>query len=102
MKFLVLCTFELRRADERVRQAALAELVAAGFKPVGGENVGGLRFGLANCALGEFRAPANGLLERRIENDLKLRFASRGIEARFTVCANPLPAAQDARDSMAM
>ena len=102
MKFLVLCTIEPRRADAQARQSAMDALVAAGFKPVGSECVGGLRYGMPDCALGEFRALTPEVLRRRIESDLTLRFASRKLEVGFQLCVNAVSDAQDSRNGMAV
>jgi hypothetical protein len=92
MKFLVLCSFQLRRADERALHAALEILAAAGFKPV--HHAPGLddhlRPGVPRCMLGEFRAPAADALTRRIESDLRLHFAGRGLDAEFNLRLQPL------------
>jgi hypothetical protein len=99
MKFMVLCLFELASTDTRDRQTAIECLDATGLKAVGHEAVGdGSCFGLANAAMGEFRAPTAGILKRRIEADLRLSFERCKLDARTTVCivaSHPLTGARD-------
>lgn len=90
MKFIVLCSYELRHAARGDAALAEQELADAGFKPVGFERTaGGLRFGLPMAAIGEFRAPGADLLRTRLLQDLVLRFRSLRLDATFSIHIKP-------------
>jgi hypothetical protein len=59
-------------------------------------------FGLADAAMGEFRAPSADILRRRIEATLQLALEQRKIDARTTVCITPSHPLKEHRDDIAM
>ena len=103
MKFLVLCSFQLRRADGRALQSAMEVLASAGFRAIGHQDVAAdPAYGIPRCVVGEFRGPAEDALVRRIESDLRLHFAGRGLDAEFTLRAQALRDEQDSRGGVAV
>ena len=85
MSYLVLCTFDLKRATSRDYDTAYAELARLGLHRAQDNSAGGKTVIPTTTVLGKFEGPNADAIRNDVRTKVRTAFAARGLSSEIFV-----------------